>query len=250
MMLIKNIIIRFWAFLKPPPQIIVIMAHMRSGSSLLEHILSSNPEIFGAGEQSRIYTTNTDLKKCELFVRTTNNTFFKPFKYITDQVLHEKFTPNLNLLRNNAVKVVLLIRNPEETIASIEKLGGPFGINEHDEFNSSEYYVNRLEYLVNLSKQIPKKNQLFLTYEELVTDTEYTLKRLSAFLELKTALKKDYTIKNTTGKYGDTSNNIKKGTIIITEKKLLKLDSEIKIKLNKTFKDAYVFFKKVTPIND
>jgi len=238
MQFIKHIIFNIWKIFVPNSQPIFIMAHMRSGSSLLEHILSSNPEIIGAGEQSRIYTTNTDLKKGEFFIRRINHTFFKVSKYTTDQVLHKKFTPNLDLLRSNAVKVVFLIRSPEETISSIEKLGGPYGINEKNEFSSSEYYKNRLKYLVNLSSHISEENQIFITYEELVSETEHVLKKLSDFLELKTILKKEYRVKTTTGKSGDTSKNIKKGTIINTKKSLIEIDVKTKTKLNELYKET------------
>jgi len=244
MRFIKNIIFSVWRIFVPNSQPIFIMAHMRSGSSLLEHILSSNPEIFGAGEQSRIYATSTDLKKGELLIRRINNTLFKPYKYSTDQILHKKYTPNLDLIRSNTIKVVFLIRNPEETISSIEKLGGPYGIYEKNAFSSSEYYINRLEYLVNLSSQIPERNQIFITYEELVTETEHTLKKLNSFLELKTVLKKEYNVKQTTGKFGDTSKNIKEGTIINTKKKLIKIDIKTKVKLDNLYKETSLLLRK------
>ena len=42
------------------PHTILIVSHMRSGSSLLEHILSTNDEIIGFGEQNRIYKNFID----------------------------------------------------------------------------------------------------------------------------------------------------------------------------------------------
>lgn len=236
MRFIKNIIFSVWRIFASNSKSVFIIAHMRSGSSLLEHILSSNPEILGAGEQSRIYVTDTDLKKSELFIRKKNHRFFKSCRYITDQVLHQKYTPNLDLLRSNTIKVVFLIRSPGETVSSIEKLGGPYGIHENDEFSSSKYYTNRLEYLVNLSNQISEENQIFITYEELVSKTEHTLKNLSSFLELKTVLKKNYDIKQTTGKSGDTSKNIKEGTIINTTKTPIEIDLKTKVKLGDLYK--------------
>ena len=62
MQFIKHLIFSFWKIFASNSKPVFIVAHMRSGSSLLEHILSSNPEIIGAGEQSRIYATNTDFK--------------------------------------------------------------------------------------------------------------------------------------------------------------------------------------------
>jgi len=243
MRFIKNIVFKVWKGLSPNPKTIFIMAHMRSGSSLLEHILSSNPEILGAGEQSRTYFTNLDLKKGELFIKRLNNRIFKGSKYVTDQVLHNQFTPNIDLFRSNEIKAVILIRNPEETISSIENLNGPYGISENNDFCSLEYYTQRLEYLVNLSRQIPHGNQIFITYEELVTNPENTLKKITLFLELKTVLNKEYNIKATTGKFGDTSKNIKEGTIINAKKKTIHIDTTTKTKLNDYYKKTMLFFK-------
>ncbi|EDP71039.1 hypothetical protein FBALC1_01107 [Flavobacteriales bacterium ALC-1] len=243
MSFIKDIMFKVWKNITSNSQPIFIMAHMRSGSSLLEHILSSNEEIFGAGEQSRVYNTYDDLKKGELFIRRVNKRLFKPCKYIADQVLHKKFTPNLDFIRSNSIKVVFLIRTPAETISSIEKLGGPYGVNEIEEFSSSEYYINRLEYLVNLSTKIPKDNQIVITYKELVSETDNTLKKLTAFLDLKTSLKKEYNIKKTTGKLGDTSKNIKAGTIIKTNRRSIEIDEAIKAKLDASYKETCLLLR-------
>ena len=77
-----------------------------------------------------------------------------------------------------------------------------------------------------------------------MTETEQTLKKLSSFLELKTNLKKEYSVKQTTGKYGDTSKNIKEGTIINTKKKLVKIDMETKVQLDNLYRETCVLLRK------
>lgn len=240
---IKNSIIQFWAFLKPPPQTIFIMAQARSGSSLLEHIISSNKEILGAGEQRRIYRNKYDIKKMELWARKWNRKIFNPYTYVVDQVLHNTLTPNSNLLTNSSTKIIFLIRKPEESIASIDYVAKDYNKNNLQPFNASKYYKERITYLVNTSKQIPKKNQFFLTYHDLVYNTNSTLKKLSVFLNLKTPLTKNYKTKKNTTRFGDPSNNIKKGTVFITEKKEIKLDCILKMELDKIFNEACIHFK-------
>ena len=84
------------------PQTVFILSHMRSGSSLLEHILSSNDEIMGFGEQNRIYKNFFDLKKMEFYIRKKQRLFFNNVKYSVDQILHNQYTPNLSLLNNHS----------------------------------------------------------------------------------------------------------------------------------------------------
>jgi len=46
-----------------PYRILLILSHMRSGSSLLTHLLNSNPEIIGYGETHIQYASEQDFKK-------------------------------------------------------------------------------------------------------------------------------------------------------------------------------------------
>ena len=242
--IIKNILFNILSITSSRTQTIFIMAHMRSGSSLLEHILSSNSDVLGTGEQSRIYNSNLDIKKSELFIRKKNQKLFNKYKFIIDQILHNKYTPNLELLNNNNIKFIFLIRNPDETISSIENLGGPYGINEKKKFSSSSYYSNRIEYLIKLSKLIPEKDQIFITYDQLIFESQSTLNKLTSFLQLKTSLKTVYNLKQTTGKLGDTSKNIKEGVIVKTKKNHIEIDTDIKNELNKFYLRTCIYFDK------
>lgn len=242
---IKQLLFKFWFVVNPiaMPNVVFILSHMRSGSSILEHILSSNSQILGTGEQSRIYHKKTDFNRMELFARWNQKSIFKSYKYTVDQLLHNDFTPNKTLLKNNHIKFIFLIRSPCETISSIENLGGyPYSIDNTGKYSSLNYYIDRLNELVIISKGIPSNSQCFLTYKDLTVNTDKTLHKISQFLELRTPLKKEYKLKSSTGKLGDRSEYIKRGKVIITKKNLIELDSEAKEKLDKIYRKTSKYF--------
>ncbi|MFC4721290.1 sulfotransferase [Geojedonia litorea] len=219
------------------------MSHMRSGSSLLEHILSTNDQILGIGEQNRIYRNKTDLELIEYRARWVLKKFLKRYKYSVDQILHSEYISDRSILKDNSIKCIFLIRKPMETISSIENLGGyPYNINNRGKFNSINYYNKRVSELIQISRLIPANSQFFLTYNELISKPDETLQSLRDFLELKTPLTKEYKLKPTTGKMGDRSENIKAGTIILTKSKTIKLGKEICSKLVANYKKAYNYF--------
>jgi len=235
---IKDKLICFWFKITPTsqPQVIFILSHMRSGSSLLEHILTTNNKILGFGEQNRIYHSLFDIKKMELYVRCKQKKLLKNPKYIVDQILHNSLTPNIKLLNNGRIKIIFLIRSPLETISSIERLGGfPYGIDLTGTYNSGNYYTNRMNTLMSISKSIPKSSQIFLTYNDLINDSDSALNNLSMFLELKYPLQKKYKLKPSTRVLGDRSENILKGEIVSMEKKTIPIDSRSLEKLDNVY---------------
>jgi hypothetical protein len=242
---IKGLILKVWAKLglTSKPDVVFILSHMRSGSSLLEHILTTNEQILGFGEQNRIYNQESNLLQMEIFIRWKLKKIFKNYKYVIDQVLHNDYTPNLSLLKNERIKLIFLLRTPIETIASIESLGGfPYNINNKGIYNSINYYTDRLNELMTISKSVPESSQFFLTYHDLINNTDSTLSNLDKFLELKTPLKKEYNLKKSTGKLGDRSKYIKKGEIISTTKNSIQLNNESLEKLNSMYNMTNDYF--------
>lgn len=242
---IKKILLKAWAKLNPTskPDVVFILSHMRSGSSLLEHILTSNEQILGFGEQNRIYEQDSNLIQMEVFIRWKLKKMFKNSLYVVDQVLHNEYTPNLSILKKDRMKFIFLLRTPIETISSIENLGGfPYSVNNKGLYNSINYYVDRLNELMLISKNIPKSSQFFLTYNDLINNPDLTLQNLDRFLGLKTPLKKEYKLKRSSGKFGDRSEYIKKGEITSTTKNYIQLNNESLEKLKMIFNKANGYF--------
>src|SRR5262245_57001546 len=52
-----------------PASTILILGHMRSGSTLLLHILLTNPEVIGCGERNAVYRSPEDFDKLEIASR-------------------------------------------------------------------------------------------------------------------------------------------------------------------------------------
>ena len=198
---------------------------MRSGSSLLEHILSSNKDILGMGERGSVYREESDFDKLEFSLRWSNKKLFTKYKYVVDQVLHDDLIPNSSILNSNKLKVVFLLRSPLEAISSLENLGGPQGLKNIETLNSSvNYYKKRLTNLIEISRIIDIKSQHLITYENLILNPNQTLAELNDFFKLKSPLNQHYKVKKTTGILGDRSPNIKHGSIKKTNKKLIKLE--------------------------
>lgn len=204
-------------FRKKPYKIILILAHTRSGSTLMQHILLSNPHIAGYGESHKSYD------KLEDFENLICNTLWRLRKlkmtetYLVDKIVHHRsFRVSDQVIRSERVFTILFIRNPQDSILSMSQ-------NCKDELqNSSEYYIEMLYRLEQYARMIPNKNHgFFLTYEQLLNQTTLALSKLQQFLKLEVPLDEKYDLFPTTGKsiYGDWSAIIKSGTIMRRRRK-------------------------------
>ncbi len=241
---IKNIAFTIWSlFNKNNKQNhLFLLAHPRSGSSLLMHILTTNNQIAGFGEYLTKYKTEKDLKKASFDIRRKSGTLFSKVTFVANQVNHQSVTPTIKLLQKETVKVIFLIRNPEETLSSIAVLSK----NKNRNLSQKEItsiYTERLQNLIYLAKNLPKEKYCFLTYNELVNNSEKTLERLSIFLELKTPLSKKYRLKKFTQKWGDPSQNITRGTIFKTNPEKILFKKEHLDNAQKVYEEALLFFK-------
>jgi Sulfotransferase family len=190
---------------------IFILGHMRSGSSLLAHILASHPEIAGAGETHISYQTRADLSK---LVLKTGEFLHRPVlseTYIVDQINHPYITDEV-LGSTEIYRCIILIREPEATIKSTIKML------ECQEQEALEVYIKRLDELTRYGRQLGARAVL-VQYDDLVDRPEETLAALTSFLGLRSPLTPNYTTHRMTGRiggYGDPSDNIKTGQIIRT----------------------------------
>lgn len=223
-------------FKNNPYQILFILSHMRSGSSLLSHILISNPEIIGFGETHLKYESEVDFKRLMMRVYWEHQEFSKipehlnQFKmnhgYILDKVLHDRKFLNDDFLNSKQVYAIFLLREPSRTIPSLLDLKSHWNQN-----NAYQYYAERLLTLQKYAEKIADKNRtLFITYNQLLENTNASLLHLQTFLNTKQAFSEEYSILKTTGKknIGDYKGNIQAGKIIRTQRNInIEIDSEI-----------------------
>jgi hypothetical protein len=198
-----------------PQEYAFILSHMRSGSSLLAHILASNPEILGYGESMTRYSTARDFDLLALKAAVMLRRF--PLKgserYLLDKLLHNVLLSPaaMGLLICHDVRLVFLLRSPEESIASLVRSL------DNTREQAVQYYVDRLNVLHRYAEQVPRGYPaVVFTYHQLVHETELIFRVLRSILELRVPLSERYKLLPTTGQpgIGDFSDNIRAGRIL------------------------------------
>jgi hypothetical protein len=193
------------------PRAVFIIGHMRSGSTLLLHILLTTPEIIACGERNAPYDSPADLDKLEIFARMAQRAPLRPVRFAADQINHDHLTPSAGLLRSERVRCLFIVREPDETIRSILALTRTY-YTPWSARRAVDYYCSRLETLAGCAAAgMPFEA---VTYSDLVDNTSATLRRIESFLGLERRLSESYTVQRFTGERGDPSNRIFRGTIV------------------------------------
>ena len=209
------------SFRKNPYRFLFILGHMRAASSLLSHILTSNPEIIGYGETHTQYYSERDLKKLILKVYGNYyqlNNMTMGHKYILDKVLHNNKLIDESFLQHEQVYSLFLVRKPQRTIASILDLKPDWS-----EAKALNYYIERLAKLEEHAQFINNKSHsIFIRQEQILDNTTVVFQALQTFLDTNTGFSEKYDLHKTTGmRYvGDQTENIKSGRIIRQKRKL------------------------------
>ncbi len=202
-------------------KVIFILSHMRSGSSLLTHLLISNPEIKGYGETHIQYEGDDNIKSLiyKIYFHNQQFTNLKDLgklrmnhTYILDKLLHDKKLLNKDFLSKDNFYFIFLIREPQRSLVSM--LDHKPHWQQEDAMN---YYCQRLSTLSEYAKIINDQNRsIALTYTQLIDQTELVFKALQKFLRTDQGFSENYQVLNTTGKrnIGDFKENIRSGRII------------------------------------
>ena len=191
---------------------ILILSHMRSGSSLLLHLLMTSPDISGCGERNRIYRDDEDLA---IFGIKSNLGQREKYRasYSVDQINHTHFLPSESLLLRPSVIPIILLREPQGAIGSMVDVFGlssDFGIDD-----AIDHYRERVTTLARYAKLFASQPRpLFLTYDKLVDETQNSLSMLKDYLELQTELSDQYSTFSFTGRQGDRSSRIQAGRVL------------------------------------
>ena len=214
---LKKLILCYYAFrirtrIKPF-RFIFLLAHMRSGSTLLTHLLNSNRDIIGAAESGIFYHSKKDLLVNIYNVYLSNQSLRFRAKHVVDQINHNRFLPNEELLHEDNMLFIFLIRDPLKTLNSL--LANPHYSTTRTEKDALFYYVSRLQKLEYYARKIDNKTcALFFTHDKLINQTNEVFMKLRAFLGLSKPLSENYRILPITGKRSDHSVNIRKGHIM------------------------------------
>lgn len=205
---------------KEPYKYIFILGHMRSGSSLLVHILNTNPDICGYGEAHNSYRTNRDLNQLVYKNKLQLKHFKTNDKYVLDKILHNNHEISEQILKNKNIYFIFLFRHPQPSLSSMINLYQ--GHRSIEEKRASldyylNYYTNRLSKLKEYASLINDKNRsLAFSYTNLIEDTDRIFLKLKIFLSLEFDFQENYQVLKTTGikGIGDISDRIKSGKIM------------------------------------
>jgi len=170
---------------------IFIVGMPRSGTSLVEQIISSHPEVYGAGELhliTRILHSHLGLAKTGLKDRIDNydselyermgheyidalSVFSSDHKFITDKMpINFSYLGFIKLILPKA-KIVHIQRNPKDTMFSCYKQylpGGNYFANDIQDLQN--YYGLYLSIMEHWRQVLPKDSFYEIKYEDLLED--------------------------------------------------------------------------------
>ena len=222
MLLMEPALLKFHRYL-------LVLAHARSFSTLLCHILGSHPRICGYSEAMIPYQTAVDLIRLNSMVSRAGN-YRGDSEYVVDKLILDNFDVSDVVLRIPRVTPLLIIREPESSIRSLVRMrtreyeqgiadwtGGMIDRARNAEL-AAVYYIARLGTLRVMVARLEAmgKRALFLTAESLMADTAATFRWLERELGLSEPLCEEYRLFPNTGAVGsgDTSATIRSGRIV------------------------------------
>lgn len=200
----------------PWTRFVFILAPMRSGTTLVNHLLAEAPGVLTAGETHLVYETPRDL------VRLVQKVYrYQRHASLRPRIIVEKCVMN-DLLRDPAVladprcRTVFMLRDAVETVGSLLALAGkdwPYADHPAD---AAAYFEARLAELRDQAERLaPTGRTFYLPYETLTGSPRPTLDALGRFLGMRTPLPEDYGEQRWTGvpARGDLSERIRSGRI-------------------------------------
>lgn len=203
-----------------------ILAHPRSGSTVLSHVLQSHEDIVGFGEHHESY-----LDDASLDALAARNAFFDrsptaTYRYTLDKIVWNHHEIADSVLKRPDTRFVFLMREPVATFDSYRRMF-------HDMTTDArrlQSYRTRIEGMIDLAERIGDAGRMtFLTYDELTGDTADQLATISEWLELESVVTPEYGLNAKSGSqsWGDPSEHIKAGTVIEVPPPKAEIDPDV-----------------------
>ena len=149
---------------------LMLIGHMRCGSTLLSHILQQNPQILGWGERHMIYRTQAAV---DYIVRSTAleaGVWRLRNQIVFDKVVNEMFSIEPQLLTAPNTRALFLLREPEPTLSSILRVLG-----ETEEWTRDDafaHYRTRMEQMQTFAKTMDDpRRATVITHDQLLHQT-------------------------------------------------------------------------------
>ncbi|MCC7493479.1 MAG: hypothetical protein IT204_14080 [Fimbriimonadaceae bacterium] len=205
-----------------PARLVLILAHMRSGSTLVNHLLLSHPDVLGCGELNLPYPGRDTCETVRLRILREHRAWLRPPRYFVDQINHTAKTPLPALLDDPSLRLVFLVRQPEPALGSLVRTLGP--IYGRDYAEGPDYLLERYAALARLAaERTQPEHSCCLSYEALLAEPQVQLARLTRFLALDPPLTEEYQQTAFTGRRGDPGPIIRTGRIT-TDKPVHQVD--------------------------
>jgi hypothetical protein len=199
---------------------VFILAPMRSGTTLLQHILAEEPEFLTAGETHVVYRSPRDLRRLLERVYAYHGWLGLWPRRVVEKCVTDDLIEDCSLPAWPRVQSVFLVREPLDTVRSLLALRDRQWPFTESVETAGAYYLARLAQLERLAEAVPERARGFvLTYADLVDRPERALGALSHFLGLARPLRPEYREQRWTGesRRGDLSETIRQGTIVRRE---------------------------------
>lgn len=211
---------RFLANIARPRRPLFLLSHMRSYSSLLCHILNTNPDIDGYGELEISYRSPIDLISMRYGVALSTRERLAG-QYVLDKLLHRRFELADAIVQLPTAKFMLSIREPEASVRSIVAMGRQRSAKDWkaDPQRAAQHYTRRIDDLCAFVER--RSDVLAFPADAVTTHPETFLAGLTEWLDLDEPLRPQYRTGRQTGTagFGDTSAQISSGTINVDRPK-------------------------------
>jgi hypothetical protein len=195
---------------------LLLLSHMRSYSSLLAHLLGSSPEVDGYGETLLRYRSRLDLLRLRHRIRRATGQPLRG-RWLLDKVLHNHVRAPDRWLPPDRVRALIFVRQPVPTLLSMLTLARAQSDRHFDNHpqRCCDYYVSRLHRLREDAERLGESALVF-DAEMLVTRPQALLSQVSGWLGLEQPLSPVYSIGRRTGEvgFGDPSVNIRSGRVL------------------------------------
>ena len=194
---------------------IFLLSHMRAFTSLVGHILGSNPQINGYFEMHLSYEdASAAARQLELIEQADG---VKPgSRYVFDKLLHNDYRLLPKRLGLAGTQILVALREPAQTIRSIVSLFQRKDLGElyAEPAAAARYYVERVAALAEFCEARPG-GYCYFDAEAIRSAPDRLLPALSRWLALETPLSERYETFSRTGtvRSGDSSPTIRSGRI-------------------------------------
>ena len=194
-----------------PTQPLLILGHMRSGSTLLAHLLNSHSEVAGYGETHRSYQSPRDLWGLRAHIYVRQPTLRIRARYVSDKNVNGIFPVDPGAIGRSTTRVVCIVREPVPSLCSLLRI-----LPDWSEAQALDHYLERMDLLQRTAEAVGRDRVFFLTHHQLINASGAALQGLTQFLGLATPLEETYERTPTTGQWGwgDTTERIWAGKIV------------------------------------